>query len=326
VIQVNSLQHRARLGLPLALLSAAAFGTSGVFAKALFSGGWSPTAAVTARIGIAAVALAIPTAISMRGHWHLLRSNLGTILLYGATGVAGVQLLYFLAVERLSVGVALMLEYLSPVLLVLLAWAMTRRAPSPTTVVGTVAAIIGLGLVLDVLGSVRLDPIGVAFALGASVCSAAYFLVAASTRDDALPPMALTGFGMVTGLMTLLVVAATGVLPVELSGDAVDLAGHRVGVAVPLLGLGVIAAMLAYATGMVSARILGSRVASFVALSEVLFAVLFAWLALGEMPRPVQLLGGALIIAGVVLVRLAERDEAAPDVRPTSEPEVAAAP
>lgn len=313
VSQFNSLQHRARLGLPLALLSAAAFGTSGAFAKALFTGGWSPLAAVTARIAIAALVLAVPAALTMRGRWHLLRRNLRTVLLYGVAGVSGVQLFYFLAVERLSVGVALMLEYLSPVLLVLLAWAMTRRAPSATTVAGTATAVVGLALVLDVFGGVRLDLLGVVFALGASICSATYFLIAASTREDALPPIALTGFGLLAGLASLLVVGVTGILPNEFNAGQVELAGEQMSVAVPLLGMGLVAAALAYASGVVAARMLGSRVASFVALAEVLFAVLFAWVTLGEMPRPIQLLGGVLIVAGVVLVRLAEREERDPN-------------
>lgn len=311
VSQVNPLQERARLGLPLALLSAAAFGTSGAFAKALFSGGWSPLAAVTVRIAIGAVILAVPTALAMRGRWHLLRRNTRTVLLYGAAGAAGVQLLYFLAVERLSVGVALMLEYLSPVLLVLLTWATTRRAPAAITVLGTVAAITGLALVLDVFGGVRLDLLGVVFALGASVCSAIYFLMAASTREDGLPPMALTGFGLIAGLVGLLVVSLTGLFPVRFGTEPVDLAGTQTSVIVPLLGMGVVSAALAYGTGVVAARMLGARVASFVALAEVLFAVLFAWVTLGEIPRPVQLLGGLLIVTGVVLVRIADRDERA---------------
>jgi drug/metabolite transporter (DMT)-like permease len=51
---------------------------------------------------------------------------------------------------------------------------------------------------------------------------------------------------------------------------------------------------------------LGAKVASFVALTEVLFAVLFAWLVLAELPMPVQLVGGALIVAGVIAVRTDE--------------------
>ena len=64
-----------------------------------------------------------------------------------------------------------------------------------------------------------------------------------------------------------------------------------------------IAAATPYVTGIVAARVLGAKLASFVGLSEVLFAVLFAWVLLGELPRPVQLVGGLFILAGVVVVR-----------------------
>ena len=59
-------------------------------------------------------------------------------------------------------------------------------------------------------------------------------------------------------------------------------------------------------TGIASVRRLGSKLASFVGLSEVLFAVAWAWLLLGEAPAPVQLAGGVLVLAGVFVVRLDE--------------------
>ena len=68
------------------------------------------------------------------------------------------------------------------------------------------------------------------------------------------------------------------------------------------------AAALAYVLGILGARLLGSTLASFVGLTEVLFAVLFAWLLLGELPGLVQLVGGAVLLSGVVAVRLGERD------------------
>ena len=79
---------------------------------------------------------------------------------------------------------------------------------------------------------------------------------------------------------------------------------------VPLLGLSVVAAAVAYAAGINAARLLGARLASFVGLTEVLFAVLFAWLLLGELPHASQLIGGVLIVAGIGLVKLSEPVEA----------------
>ena len=60
------------------------------------------------------------------------------------------------------------------------------------------------------------------------------------------------------------------------------------------------------ASGIAASRRRGSRLASFVALTEVLFALLFAWLLLGELPRLVQLLGGLVLLGGVALVKLGE--------------------
>ena len=99
---------------------------------------------------------------------------------------------------------------------------------------------------------------------------------------------------------------AVGVLPMAANTDDVVFAGRQVSWLVPVLGLSVIAAALAYVVGISAARVLGSKLASFVGLTEVLFAVLFAWLFLGQLPTVMQLAGGVLIIAGVALVRIDE--------------------
>src|SRR3954447_22425944 len=104
-------------GLGLAVLSAATFGTSGTFAAALMTAGWSPGAAVTTRIGVAALMLTVPALMQLRGRWGLLWRNLPAIAAFGLVAVAGCQLFYFSAVKHLSVGVALLLEY-SGILLV----------------------------------------------------------------------------------------------------------------------------------------------------------------------------------------------------------------
>ncbi len=294
----------AATAVGVALLSAASFATSGPFAKALLNAGWSPSAAVTARIGIAAIVLAWPTARALRGRWSLLRHRWTTIAFYGLTGVAGCQLAYFYAVQYVSVGVALLLEYLAPVLLIGLMWVRTRRSPGPMTLAGAGLCMGGLVLVLDVMGGVQISLIGVAWGLGAACCLACYFLVAART-DDQLPPIALAGGGMVVATVALGVFGLVGLTPMHATASDVVLAGHHAPMLLPVLWIAVVSAALAYFTGVVSARMLGARVASFVGLAEVLFAVLFAWLLLGQMPLPVQLLGGVLIVSGVVLVKLA---------------------
>ncbi len=291
-------------GLWLALASAATFGTSGPFAKALLAEGWSSAAIVLLRVAGAAVVLAVPTAVVLRGRWHLARENVGAIVAYGAVAVAGCQVAYFYAVQRLTVGVALLLEYLGVVLVVLWVWARTRRAPGRLTGSGIVLAVAGLALVLDLASQSRPDAVGVAWGLIAAVGLATYFVIAA--EDSGLPPVALAGLGMATGAVLLGVLGAVGVVPLAFTSQDVHLLSASAPWWLAIAELSLVAAAAAYLLGIFAARRLGSTVASFVGLTEVLFAVLFAWLLLDELPGLVQLVGGVLIVAGVALVRVGE--------------------
>lgn len=319
-----------RVGILLALASAAAFGTSGAVARSLLGAGWSPGAVVTLRIGVAAVAMLVPTVLALRGRWGVLRRRAGLVLTYGVMAVAGAQLAYFSAIQHLSVGVALLIEYLAPVLIVGYLWARTGRRPGRLTAAGVVLSLLGLVLVLDVTGGVRISLVGVLWALLAAVGLAVYFLLADDDTGDPVPPVALAGSGLVVGAVVLGLAGVTGVLPMRASTADVQLAGATVPWWVPGLELALLAGSFAYVLGILAVRRLGSTVGSFVSLTEVLFAVLFAWLLLGELPLPIQGLGGVLIVAGVVAVRLgapgapAPAAAAAPAATPAPEPAAAA--
>ena len=300
------------LGLLLAVLSAAAFGTSGVFAAGLLDAGWTAGSAVTVRIGLAAVALTVPAVLQLRGRWRLLRSNAGAVLAFGALAVALPQLAYFSAVARLSVGVALLLEYSAVLLVVLWTWARLGQRPGAVTAAGVVVALTGLVLVLDVARGARLDPIGILWGLVAALGLAAYFVLSARS-EGALPPLVSAWAGMVVGGLVLGAAALVGVLPWRTTASDVEFGDVSTSWVVPVLGLSLLAAAFAYATGVAAVRLLGSRLSSFVGLSEVLFAVVAAWLALGQRPGTVQLVGGIVVLTGIVLVQLGERPARRPD-------------
>ncbi|SCF35480.1 EamA family transporter [Micromonospora mirobrigensis] len=295
----------AGTGLLLALLSAVTFATSGTFARSLIEAGWSAEAVVVARVGIAALVLLGPAAVALRGRWHVLRRNLGPVTVFGLLGVALAQACFFNAVRYLPVGVALLLEYLGIILVVGWMWAVHGHRPRRLTVVGSVAALAGLAFVLDLTGAGRLDPVGVCWGLGAAVGLAGYFVLAGRV-DERLPSVTMAGGGMAVGAAVLALLGLVGVLPLHASFGAVTFAGRQTSWLVPIAGLALIAAVVAYLAGIAATRVLGSRLASFVGLTEVMFAVLIAWVFLGELPTVVQLLGGALIVAGVALVRLDE--------------------
>jgi drug/metabolite transporter (DMT)-like permease len=294
----------------MAGLSAAAFSTSGPLGRSLTAAGWSPGAAVTARIGIAAVLLAGPAALSLRGRWHVLGRKAGLVTAYGLCAMAGCQVSFFNAIQHLPVGVALLLEYLAPVLVAGWLWARHGQRPGRATAAGSVLAMLGLVFTLGLAGGHRLDPVGIAWALAAAIGLAVYFMLSA---DDAgaLPPVALASAGMGVGAIALACLGVTGALPMHAAFGSVQLAGHRMSWLVPAIALAVVATAVADVTGIAAARTLGARLASFAALSEVVFAVLTAWLLLGQRPAVTQFAGGILILAGVAAVRADTRQPAA---------------
>jgi drug/metabolite transporter (DMT)-like permease len=162
-------------------------------------------------------------------------------------------------------------------------------------------------LVLDLASGADLDPRGVLWALGATVGLATYFLISAD-EDNGLPPVALAAGGLLVGTVALGALALTGLLPMHATSAAATYADRSVPAWLPLLALGLVSAALAFTTGIEASRRLGSRLASFVGLVEVLAGVGAAWLLLDELPGSLQLVGGALILAGVVGVKLGEKD------------------
>ncbi|MBU8857436.1 MULTISPECIES: EamA family transporter [unclassified Micromonospora] len=299
------MRERSSVGLGLALLSAITFATSGTFARPLITGEWSAVAVVIARVGVAALVLAVPALLALRGRWAVLRRNAGSVVLFGLLGVATAQACFFNAVRYLPVGVALLLEYLGIVLVVGWMWLVHGQRPRLLTVAGSVTALCGLGLVLDLTGAGRLDPVGVLWGLGAGVGLAGYFVIAGRI-DAGLPSVVMASGGMAVGALALLLLGGIGALPLAAGTADVTFGGHRVSWLVPIVGLSLIAAVVAYLAGVAGTRLLGARLSSFVGLTEVMFAVLIAWLVLDELPSLIQLAGGVLILGGVALVRADE--------------------
>ncbi|WP_232524718.1 EamA family transporter [Nocardioides mangrovicus] len=304
-------------GLVFAVITAVSFGLSGSLARGLMDAGWTSNAAVVARILIAGVLL-LPLGLrSARGHWSAIRANVPMLITYGLLAVAAAQLCYFNAVAHMQVGVALLVEYVAPVAVVLWLWLRRGERPSRLTALGGAVAAVGLVLVLDLLSGAQVSLVGVVWALGAMV-GAATFFVLSGRQEGALPGPVLACAGLLIGGTGLLLLGLVGVLPLAATTHTVAFEGFTTPWWVTVLGLGVVCAAVPYSFGILAARRLGSRLASFVGLLEVLSALLWAWLLLGELPRGIQIAGGVLVLAGVVLVKLGERA-----VQPTGLPSAA---
>ncbi len=297
---------RAATGFSVALLSAVSFALSGALASPLLDAGWSAGAVVLIRIGAGAIVVLPFGLAALGGRWDLLRRNVRLVVLYGLVAVAGAQFCFFSSVQYLDVGPALLIEYTAPAAVVVWLWLRHGQRPGRLTIAGAAVAALGLLFVLDAFAGFGLHAGGVAWALGAMVGCATYFVVSADDTTG-LPPMTLAASGLVVGGVALAALGLVGVLPMQANRAAVEYAGVDVAWWVPLALLGVLTAALSYVAGIAAARMLGSRLASFVALSEVVVAVLWAWLLLGQLPGLWQLVGGLLVLLGVVGVKLGEK-------------------
>jgi len=307
-------------GLLFAIGSAFAFGSSGPFAKALMGAGWSPTAAVTARLAGGALAMAVLASVVHPGWIRETCTHARTVVLYGLVPIAGAQLFYYNAVAHLSVGVALLLEYTAPILVVGWLWATTRKRPTTLTLGGVVLAVTGIMLVLGIFGSgglagADISLVGVGWALAAAVCAACYFLMSDKVGgpgpdgEAGLHPITLATGGLVVGAAAVGLLGVSGVMPLAFTANDTVMAGWTTSWLVPVIALALIPTAIAYTLGIVGIARLRPRFASLVGLSEVMFAVLAAWVLLGEAVTATQALGGAVVLVGLALARQGDRSE-----------------
>jgi drug/metabolite transporter (DMT)-like permease len=301
---------RSRRALGLALLSACAFGGSGVAAKPLIGAGLSPVQVVWLRMACSALVL-LPVAVR---HRDLPRRHPGLLLGFGLVGVVFVQGCYFFAISRIPVGVALLIEYLGPALLLGYVRFVQRRRVTRAATVGALVTMAGLALVVQFWeGLGGLDPVGVLAALGAALGMVGYFVISeksgAQAADPAGPerapidPLGLTAYGLLIGALMLLPFAQPWSIHWRLLGGQADLGGQRLPALVLLGWIVLIATVLAYLTGVASVSRLSAPVAGVVACLEAVVATVLAWVLLGQHLDSPQLFGGLLVLVGACVAQ-----------------------
>ena len=301
-----------RPGVAFAAAAAVTFGMSGPFAKSLMEAGWTPTAAVTARLAGGALVMALFATIVHRSWLREAIRHAGTVAGYGLIPIAGGQLCYYNAVAHLSVGVAVLLEYLAPVLVVGWVWGTTRRRPATLTLVGAALAVAGTVVVLDVFSGAHIDTIGVAWALGAAVSVACYFVLSDRVTDgDGLNAVTLAAGGLIVGAAAVAALGVTGVLPLTFTTNDTVVAGHTSSFVLPVLVLGVVSTAMAYTFGISGVARLRPSYASLLGLGEVLCAVVAAWVLVGEAVTLTQAVGGWVVLVGLAFAGRSNRAEVA---------------
>ncbi|ARP69137.1 EamA family transporter [Streptomyces pluripotens] len=312
-------------GLGLALASALAFGGSGVAAKPLIEAGLDPLHVVWLRVAGAAVVM-LPFAVR---HRALPRRRPVLVVGFGLLAVAGVQACYFAALSRIPVGVALLIEYLAPALV--LGWVrfVQRRPVTRAAALGVVLAVSGLACVVEIWSGLSFDALGLLCALGAACCQVGYFVLSDQGGDagDAAPdPLGVIAYGLLVGAAVLTAVVRPWRLDWSVLAGAAHLEGTAVPAAALLAWLVLAATAVAYVTGVLSVRRLSPQVAGVVACLEAVVATVLAWVLLGEHLSAPQVAGGAVVLVGAFIAQSSTSARVPPEPVATggSEPQLSA--
>ena len=308
------------VGLGFAVFSAVTFGGSGPFAKALIGAGFTPEQAAWLRI-LGAAALLIPLVLVFRGASGLraARSSWRMLVLYGLTGIAGCQTLFFIAASRLPVGVALMLEFTGPVLVV--AWLKfgQKVAVPRTAAVGVGIALIGLATVVEIWSGLTLDLVGLIAGLGAAACQATYFILI-DKLTGAADPLVMTAAGSVVGALALTAISAPWGIPWHALVDTIAIGDRSAPGWVLATWLIVVSTVVAYLAGAAAVQRLSAAVGGAVAYVEVVAASIFAWILLNETLRTNQIIGGVIVLAGAFVAQSSVGKVAPPEIPDSDSP------
>lgn len=305
--------RRPRLGYALVATGALLFAVNAGVSRVAMGGDLGPWDLTTVRITGAAILFALLAAAFRRS---ALRPPHGRSLLLiaalGLAGVAGLQSTYNIAIDRLPLGVALLLEYLAPILVVL--WVrLVRREPVHRRMWGAVVvSLAGLALVARVWDGLALDGLGVAMALAAAACFAAYFLLGERNvaGDD---PLRVILWTFVVAAVVINVARPVWAVP-PLTGTTTGL-GRLDPVSVPLLGtlawVVVLGTLAPFFLHLAALRHIPATVVTIVAMLEPVLATFLGWAWFRESLAPVQLAGVVAVLAGIAVAQSARRAAAA---------------
>jgi drug/metabolite transporter (DMT)-like permease len=298
---------RPALGYALTLGAAALFAVNGTVSTLALEAGIPPTRLTALRCTGAALVLLAVLAVAAPSRLRVTWREVPFLALFGVVGVALTQFLYYVAIGRMPVGIALVFEMTAPVFIALYVWLVRREQVRSRLWLALLLSLSGLVLVAEVWqdgGS--LDPLGVGAALIAALCLAAYYLLGERgtvTRD----PVALTCWSFVAAAEFWAGAAPWWDFDPEVLGEQVSISVGSVELPLWVLvaWIVVLGAMVPFALSIAALRHLHPTAAGLVATVEPVFASIVAWLWLEQILSGWQIAGGAVVLTGIVLAQTA---------------------
>jgi drug/metabolite transporter (DMT)-like permease len=282
----------------------ALFAVNGTVSKLILQAGVDAPHLTVLRASGAAAGLLLVIALRRPGlrAMRVPRRELPLLAVYGVLGFLAVPTLYFLAIDRLPVGIALLFEYTAPLLVALWARFDQRQRVKSRLWLGLTLSLVGLAAVAQVwqAGGGGLNGVGVAAGLGAAALLAVYYIVGprlVAAREATT--VTCWSFG-VAGLVGMVIWPWWSFPFGVLRGTS-----HGIPVWVLALYMIVGGSIVAYSLNIAAMRHLPPTSVGIIGMVEPVIAAAVAWVALGERLDGAQLLGGVLILAGVGLAETA---------------------
>jgi drug/metabolite transporter (DMT)-like permease len=303
------------MGYVYALLAAVLFGANGSVTKATMEAGLTPAQVTEFRLVGTAIIAGLVLLVLDRRAFRLPRQQWPIMIVLGVVGVALLQATYAAAVQILPVGIALLLEYTAVLMVALVAYFIFREPVKARLWVAIALVLVGLAVVAQIWAS-TLDALGVVLALAAAVCLAVYFLVG-ERQVARTSPLAVSFWTMTIAAIFWSFVSGWWELSPSVLVTPVDLGGQHgellVPMAVPLAWNVVMGSFAPFLLSLAALRHLPATAAGIVASSEVVFAFAVAWVWLGEALDLVQIIGAAIVLAGIILAQTARASKTVVD-------------
>jgi len=295
-------------GYVMVTVAAILFAVNGTVSKVILESGVSSPRLSEVRSAGAFVVLAVAVLVFRPAILRIGRRELTFLALFGVAGLVSVQLFYFLAIHRLEIGVALLIQYLAPLLVALWARWVYREHVRRRVWVALVFSLIGLSLIVQVWTGIELDGLGVVFALLGAVAYATYVLLAehAVVRRDAF---SVSCYGFLFAALFWTLVQPWWSFPAGVVGSDVSLLGNLADAHLPvwllMAWMIVLGTIVPFALIVAALRHVAATRAGITAMLEPVVASLVAFAWLDESLSAVQLAGGAVVLAGIVLAQTA---------------------
>jgi drug/metabolite transporter (DMT)-like permease len=274
--------------------------------------GVDPVTLATVRVTGALVILVLVAALFRPEALRPPGGRLGLlIVLHGLVGVAGLQWTYFVAIDRLPVGMALLLEYQAPILVAVWARVVQREPVRNRMWLGLALAMLGLAAATGIWKGAVFDPIGIAAGFGAAICFAAYFLIGEHGVGLLDPLRVILWSFFVAAVGLNLFSPITSLSPDLLTAQAPMLGileGYDAPVWALLAWITILGTLVPFAFELSALRHLPATTVTMIAMLEPVGVSALGWVWFFERLDAIAIAGGIAVVVGIVLAQTARRE------------------